>query len=49
MDNLTPEEWALRVFNSDDLLFNPYVTGSEDNERFVNKLLQLNSIDGDNK
>ena len=39
--NLTPEEYALKVFNSDDLLFNPYATGADDCERFFNELLKL--------
>ena len=38
---LTPEQAASHVYSSPELLFNPYNTGTESHERFVNELLRL--------
>jgi len=47
MDNLTPEQKAEQVYKSGDMIANPYPTGSLEYHRFINRLLELTSGEGE--
>ena len=47
MDKLTPEQMADLVYESGELILNPYPTGSLDYHRFINRLLELTSGEGE--
>lgn len=42
----TPEQEAKRVYESPELLFSPYLLGTEEHERFVDELLRLRTEGG---
>ena len=44
---MTPEQKAEQVYKSGDMIANPYPTGSLEYHRFINRLLELTSGEGE--
>ena len=45
MDNLTPEQKADLVYESGELILNPYDSGTLEYKRFIDRLLERTSED----
>ena len=48
MDKTTPKRLAKLSLNSNDLIFNPYKTGSKEHTELANELLRLTTKDSNN-